>query len=522
LRGVVPAAAWWITALLALALAALAAWRFKVGPWRLFEDVGPPSAAGPDRTTGIAAAALTALVLAWTLAHQLTRGQLGTPLAPDLTVFTQSLHNALAGQGLVNTFEQGHHFAVHFSPALWLFVPLFAVAPSPQTLLVLNALGIAAGVPPALLLARTRLGLGASALLVGLLFLHPLFDGVSREFHVVTWGIPALLWAAYFLVRRRGLPFLAALLLALTTQESVALVVAGLGVVLLLLRDTRVAGTVCLLLGALWFVAALGIVMPIYGGSFPPRIVGEFPDLGASQAEAFHALWTRPGLVLTLLLSPTLLWTLAWFVLPLLGLPLLRPATLLPVLPVLLLGMLHGGLHPPGSGGDHHGALAVGFLFLGAVLGAERLATWQAHQAWTRALRRGPRWWRSVAAVAVLGLAFAIGPMRFPPPLDPERATDARAILARIPDGEGAVAPNGLAPYLADRPDTAAYHEKLDVLPPVECWPVWWIVAMEPGPDWEATATAEQAVALQVYEPVLANAHFQLLRRPPASDQGSP
>jgi uncharacterized membrane protein len=42
----------------------------------------------------------------------------------------QSLWNVLQGNSMVNTFEKGNHLGAHFSPILYLFVPLFWIFPS--------------------------------------------------------------------------------------------------------------------------------------------------------------------------------------------------------------------------------------------------------------------------------------------------------------------------------------------------------------------------------------------------------
>jgi len=63
----------------------------------------------------------------------------------DLGVFTQELKNTLQGQILYSPAIGGSQFIPHFSPVLFLLVPLYWLFPHAQILLVVQALLLAFG-----------------------------------------------------------------------------------------------------------------------------------------------------------------------------------------------------------------------------------------------------------------------------------------------------------------------------------------------------------------------------------------
>jgi len=81
----------------------------------------------------------------------------------DLGIFTQSLSSTLKGCFFYNTVEYqwygvSSHFGVHNQPLLLLILPLYALFPSPKTLLILQAFALASSIPIAFELAREELG----------------------------------------------------------------------------------------------------------------------------------------------------------------------------------------------------------------------------------------------------------------------------------------------------------------------------------------------------------------------------
>jgi uncharacterized membrane protein len=174
-----------------------------------------------------AASAIFSLVLGWVWSARYWAFQTS---AWDLGIYFQAMYTAAVDHRfLYYTAElpagtHGYLFATHFSPFLLLLLPLFVLDPTPSTLLVLQAMGLAAGVIPVYFLARFKLGPGAwPALLAGLYLLSPLTIGAGwYDFHPEAFLPATALTAFYFFERRRLYPFLAAWILTLSVIETIA------------------------------------------------------------------------------------------------------------------------------------------------------------------------------------------------------------------------------------------------------------------------------------------------------------
>lgn len=154
----------------------------------------------------------------------------------DLGVFTQELKNTLKGQILYSPALGMSQFAIHFSPVLFLLVPLYWLFPHAQMLLVVQALLLAFGGYLVYVIAREyNYSHRAGLILECLYFFNPLLWGVALfDFHEVAFAIPALLVMFLGFKKKNWLFFGLGLLVALATKEDavVALGVFGFGLML--------------------------------------------------------------------------------------------------------------------------------------------------------------------------------------------------------------------------------------------------------------------------------------------------
>lgn len=156
----------------------------------------------------------------------------------DLAIFHQALWNtATHGELLANSIEMADHhmvasshFGVHFSPILFLIVPLYLLAPVPQTLLVTQTLLLALGAFPLYLLGREILGKETGCLVAGLYLIYSPLHGVNLyDFHEVAF-VPLLVGSTLygFLTGRKNLMLLSAVL-SLCVKEDVFLLILMIG-----------------------------------------------------------------------------------------------------------------------------------------------------------------------------------------------------------------------------------------------------------------------------------------------------
>ncbi len=152
----------------------------------------------------------------------------------DLGNMVQAVWSTAHGHPLEVTSLRGDEIsrlAAHFDPVLVAFAPLWLVWPSPDSLLVAQAIAVALGAVPVFWLARKHLdseraGLGFA---LAYLFYPPTQWLTLNEFHPVALACPLLLFAFWYLDEDRLIPFALFALAAVTTKEEVGFVVAGLG-----------------------------------------------------------------------------------------------------------------------------------------------------------------------------------------------------------------------------------------------------------------------------------------------------
>ncbi len=152
------AAMWKLTngsgAVVVVALAMLALRRFSTEPWERSFFVRQGEALAQVWLQALARAPARALwtvsllVAAALFAVALYRHRALQTHGFDLGIFTNALWNLVHGNGYVSSVKGGINlFADHQSPLFWLLAPLFWLAPRPETLLLAQAVGLAAGAP---------------------------------------------------------------------------------------------------------------------------------------------------------------------------------------------------------------------------------------------------------------------------------------------------------------------------------------------------------------------------------------
>jgi len=147
----------------------------------------------------------------------------------DLGNMVQVVWSTAHGHPLRMTETHGRQvsrLAAHVDPILVLFAPLWRIWPSPDMLLVVQAVAIATGAFPVFWLARRHLGSERAALGFALVYL--LFPATQwltlNEFHPVALACPLLLFAFWYLDEERWLPFALFAVAAATTKEEIPLV----------------------------------------------------------------------------------------------------------------------------------------------------------------------------------------------------------------------------------------------------------------------------------------------------------
>jgi uncharacterized membrane protein len=324
------------------------------------DDAAPVPAAGRDRPLIALTLLVAAFATIYALVGVLNHHHFGSSL--DLGIFDQAVWHLSRFERPFSSVKGYNIFGDHFHPIILLFVPLYWVAPGPDSLIVTQALGFAASIVPVFLFLRRRFAFGHT---VALCTAYGLFWGLQRaalfDVHEFAFA-PLFVGAAILAVDRRHWTWLWVwcVLLVLTKEDLIPLVT-FLGLYVFVITGDRRQGAALVGFSLACFFVILRIVIPWFSG------LGYY-----AYSNAYGEVLARPWRLFIVLVTPVekartiLLWLS-----PFLFLPLLSPYSLL-LIPFVLerfLSVL------PGHWGTsfHYSAPLAPILVMGAGDGLARL-----------------------------------------------------------------------------------------------------------------------------------------------------
>ncbi len=295
----------------------------------------------------------------------------------DLGNMVQAVWSTAHGHPLQITGLRGDQISrlgAHFDPILAAFAPLWLAWPSPDMLLVAQAVAVALGALPVFWLARKHLGSDGVALGFALAYLiYPPTQWLTlNEFHPVALACPLLLYAIWFLDEGRLLPFAACAIVAATTKEEIALVVAGLGIWYALAHGRRWTGAAVAAAGVAAALIAIEVVIPHFNRAGTSSFFTRYSEVGSTPGGIVHTALTDPWKIVTTAVTGRGLGYLAQLVLPLALLVVLAPLALIAAVPELAVNLLSAATTQT-SIRFHYTAGLIPVLIAAAVFGAKRL-----------------------------------------------------------------------------------------------------------------------------------------------------
>jgi uncharacterized membrane protein len=221
----------------------------------------------------------------------------------DLAYFGQIMQTTLHGhlfwgnllQDLIYSRPVTTDFAGHNSPVMFLFLPFYALYPSPITLLVLRNLVLFSCALPVFLLANRRVPPAASCLWAGAFLLTPaiLYQSVF-DFYPLTFVALPLLFTLYFYLEQRYTAFCIALALTLLVREDLVFFAFGIGLLALLDRRPMRWSLLPLTVAVAWAALSFLIILPtaLHGATYVTDAC--FSHLGRTPADMLHNILVHP------------------------------------------------------------------------------------------------------------------------------------------------------------------------------------------------------------------------------------
>ena len=303
----------------------------------------------------------------------LNHRRLGTS-AFDLGIHINWAFNALHGQfwrcPVFLGPDGGYYVGAHAIFAMFGWMPLFAMKPGGEVLLIYQAAIVGAAAIPLYLFARTQIPRWPAAV-VALLFLlyAPVHGPNFYDFHELMplpfWGF-WLFWA--IATRRNGLVALFTLVLY-AHREDVAAGVAVLGLFLVITGARPRLGGVLAGISAFWFILMKFIIMPRLYHTWFADIYKDLQTAGhPGYGSVVQTVLVNPSYFLKTMLTEVKAIYFLHVFLPLLFLPLRRPALALLAIPVFFFTLLTTGYAPTVSIAFHYTLHGVPYLFGATVL----------------------------------------------------------------------------------------------------------------------------------------------------------
>ncbi len=299
----------------------------------------------------------------------------------DLGIFDQVMyHTVQSGKMLFTVVHDPPEsfWSVHFSPALYLLTPFYALYQDARTLLVLQSflLGAGAVVLYALTLHLTGRALLAGALSVSYLLSAALHGVNTFHFHEVALAPLFLLLTLYCLETERLPLFWLFLALSLLIKEDIPLTGAALGLYLLA-RGRYKLGLAVTVTCTVAFFAIVEVLIPHFGSGNYNLIAGRFGEVVAPGSEGIIGVvktgLTNPLYVLIYILSnPHKLAYLGYLFVPVLFLPLLAGRAWLAILPALATALL-SSFRGQFDIGNQYSAVVIPLVFFLAAKGMSKV-----------------------------------------------------------------------------------------------------------------------------------------------------
>jgi uncharacterized membrane protein len=262
-------------------------------------------------------------------------------------VFWNNLHgrffeSSLSSQLSTNVVHQGevprvdyHRLGQHFTPALLLWLPLYALFPTPATLTVLQVTLVTAAGLVLYVLAREYLEAPLAGMItVSFYCANAIIGPTLSNFHDIS-QIPLFVFGLLLAMEKRywWLFCLFAVLL-LAVREDAGIGLFGVGVYLILSRRYPRIGLVVCSLSFGYIILLTNLVMPLFSEDISQRFMMERFGQYASgdEASTLEIIWgmvSNPGRVLVELVTPfgrTLNYLLGQW-LPLAFIPAISPAS---------------------------------------------------------------------------------------------------------------------------------------------------------------------------------------------------
>lgn len=272
--------------------------------------------------------------------------------------FDLGINNNLIYGGLHGKFNQStvifpddpaKYIANHVKLGLYLFLPIYAVFPRPETLLIIQSIILGLGAIPLFLFARRRVPEWiACVLAIAYLCYYPMHGANFTEMNLVPLAAPFIMGLVWAVDTERFKTAWVLFFVCLIMREDIPLPLAILGFFFVLSGYRPRFGMAIFSIAASWFIILRFKIMTDAGSWWFPNM---YEDLWALPYKGFggviHTLLTNPTFVLKHIFVEKKLWYILHLMTPLLFLPARRWYLWAAFIPGAIITLLVTSYDPP-------------------------------------------------------------------------------------------------------------------------------------------------------------------------------
>ncbi len=253
-----------------------------------------------SKCTGIVTACVVIAFTVFVCAIMVLRIKIYTAPNFDFGIFCNIFYNLKESFQPLATCERDKllsHFAVHFSPILYLLLPIYYIFPYAETLNIAQVIILFSGIVPLLLIMKKyNLGNAVKMFLAAAFIAYPAVSyGCIYDFHENCFILPLLLWMFYFYERDKKIPMFIFAFLVLTVKEEAFAYVFIFALYIMLAKKDYKKGALLMALSLVWFGLAVLYISHLGEGIMSNRFANlKQPDEG---------LW---GVIKTVFKTPVL------------------------------------------------------------------------------------------------------------------------------------------------------------------------------------------------------------------------
>lgn len=238
----------------------------------------------------------------------------------DFGIFVNMFHRMKQTGLPLTTCERDvlmSHFGVHLSPVFYLLLPFYALFPSPLTLQIGQAVVLASGIVPIVLLCKHFNLSGKLTIFVSAIYaLYPAIStGCFYDIHENCFLVPFLLWTFYFFEKEKYLGMYIFALLTFSVKEDAAVYILFFALFVFFSRKKYLHGSILAVGSLIYFFIAITILKTnsayyaeLYQNATPnPYIDG--PMINRYENLIFNSTDGLIGVVKTAIVNPGYLLT---------------------------------------------------------------------------------------------------------------------------------------------------------------------------------------------------------------------